>query len=87
MDALIQTYEGKDIVISREQIEELGIRPGDKVEIRPEFRLVPRQFSPEELEKRRKILEELAGSWTAEDEEAFRKNRAAMWATWQPRNW
>jgi hypothetical protein len=87
MDALVRTYEGEDLVIPRKEIEELGLKPGDKIMIRPEFRLVPRQFPPEELERRRRILNDLAGSWTAEDEEAFRRNRQAMWATWQPRNW
>jgi bifunctional DNA-binding transcriptional regulator/antitoxin component of YhaV-PrlF toxin-antitoxin module len=87
MDALVRTYDGEDLVIPRKEIEELGLKPGDKVVIRPEIRLVPRKYPPEELERRRKILDELAGSWTAQDEEAFRRNREEMWATWQPRNW
>ncbi len=87
MDALVRTYDGEDLVIPRKEMEELGLKPGDKIVIRPEVRLVPRQFPPEELERRQKVLDDLAGSWTAEDEEAFRRNRQAMWATWQPRNW
>ena len=44
-----------------------------------------RQLPPDELERRMKILAELWGSWSAEDEEAFRHNRT-LWATWQPRS-
>ena len=87
MDALVHTCDGHDLVISRQELEDLGLKLGDKLVSRPEVRLIPRQFSPEELELRLKILDELAGSWTAEDEEAFRRNREAMWATWQPRSW
>jgi hypothetical protein len=87
MDALIRTIDGEDLVISRKEIEDLGLKPGDKVVIRPDARLVPRQFTPEELERRMRVLNDVTGSWTAEDEEAFRRNREAMWATWQPRNW
>jgi hypothetical protein len=87
MDALVHTYDGHDLVISSDEMEKLGLKPGDKLVSRPEVRLVPRKFSPEELERRKKILDEITGSWTAEDEEAYRRNREAMWATWQPRNW
>ena len=40
MDALVRTYDGDDLVIPKKEIEELGLKPGDKIVIRPEFRLV-----------------------------------------------
>jgi hypothetical protein len=87
MDTMIRTFDGEDLVIPRKEFEDLGLKPGDRVIIRLEARLVPRQFTPEELERRMRILDDLTGSWTAEDEEAFRRNREVMWATWQPRSW
>jgi hypothetical protein len=82
MDILVRTYNGEDLVIPREEIEELGLKPGDKVVIRPEVVLVPRKFPPEELERRRAVLARLTGIWSAEDEDAFRKFRRELWATW-----
>ncbi len=87
MDALVRTYDGDDLVIPRKAIEELGLKPGDNIVIRPEVRLVPRQFSAVELERRRAVLTRLTGIWSAEDEDAFRKFRRELWATWQPRDW
>ena len=87
MDALVRTYDGDDFVIPRKEMEELGLKPGDKVVVRPEIRLTKRQFAPGEWEELEKILDDLAGSWTEEDEKAFCRNREKMWSTWQPRNW
>ncbi len=86
MDALVHTYDGHDLVISREEMEQLGLKPGDKVEIRPEIKLVKREFAPGEKEMLHKILDDLWGSWSEEDEAAFRRNREVMWATWKPRD-
>jgi hypothetical protein len=85
MTILTLTYDGDDLVIPRAQIESLGIKPGEKVALRPLVTLEPRHFSSVELERRRAILDELWGSWSAEDEAAFRRNRES-WATWQPRS-
>ncbi|MGH2521370.1 MAG: AbrB/MazE/SpoVT family DNA-binding domain-containing protein [Anaerolineales bacterium] len=85
MNMLVRTYEGKDLVIPRELIEELGVKPGEAVVIRPTLVLEPRTFAPGEWEELEQVLAEAAGSWTEEDEAAFRKNRE-LWATWQPRN-
>ena len=87
MDALVRTYDGDDLVIPRKEMEELGLKPGDNIVIRPEIRLARRQFAPGEWETLQEILDGLAGSWTEADEEAFRRNRAEMWATWKPRDW
>lgn len=87
MNALVRKYEGRDMVIPREALEEIGVKPGDELVIRPQVKLAQRQHSADEIARRRKILKEVSGAWTAEDEEAFRRNRREMWATWQPRNW
>lgn len=87
MDALVRTYDGDDLVIPRKEMEELGLKPGDKLVIRPEIRLAKREFAPGEWETLEKILNDLAGSWTEEDEAVFRSDREKMWATWQPRDW
>jgi len=87
MDILVRTYNGEDLVIPRKEIEELGLKPGDKVEIRPEIRLVKRDFAPGEQEMLHAILDNLWGAWSEQDEEAFQRNREAMWATWKPRDW
>jgi hypothetical protein len=85
MTMLTLTYDGDDLVIRRDQIEALGVKPGEKVALRPMVTLEPRPFSTEELERRRAILAELWGSWSADDELAFRRNRES-WASWQPRS-
>ncbi|MEP7356783.1 MAG: hypothetical protein ABI847_06050 [Anaerolineales bacterium] len=87
MDTLIRTIDGNDLVITQKEIERLGLKPGDKIVIRPEPNLVPRQFSHEELERRRAVMARLSGLWSDQDEQAFRKFRRDMWATWQPRDW
>jgi hypothetical protein len=87
MDPLVHTYDGHDLVIPQKEMEELGLKPGDKVVVRPEIRLSKREFAPGEWEDLEKILDDLGGSWTEEDEEAFRLNREKMWSTWQPRDW
>ncbi len=86
MNTLVRTYEGKDLVIPRELIEELGVKPGEAVVIRPKIVLTLREFAPGEREELEKILDAIHGMWTAEDEEAFYRNRREMWATWKPRN-
>ncbi len=86
MTTLIRTYEGKDLVIPRRVMEELGIRPGDSVVIRPRTVLRPKRLSASERQRRANALERLYGVWTAEDELAFREDRRRMWESWQPRN-
>jgi bifunctional DNA-binding transcriptional regulator/antitoxin component of YhaV-PrlF toxin-antitoxin module len=81
MNMLTRTYEGKDLVIPKELIEKMGVKPGEVVIIRPGLVLKPRTFAPEELARRRKVLKEVSGTWSAEDEEAFRRFRQDMWAT------
>jgi hypothetical protein len=86
MDTLIRTVDDDDLIISRKEIQDLGLKPGDKVVIQAKANLIPRQFSPEELERRRAVIARLTGIWSAEDEKEYRKFRRDMWATWQPRD-
>jgi hypothetical protein len=89
MPAITLIYEGEDLIIPREQIEALGVQPGNEfvLELRPKVVLTPRKFPPEELERRREIVRKITGIWSAEDEAAYRKFRRDMWATWKPRTW
>ncbi|MGQ0602906.1 MAG: hypothetical protein ACT4QE_14580 [Anaerolineales bacterium] len=88
-DRLVLTFTGDDLVIPHAKLEELGVKPGERVtlEIKPKIRLKRREFAPGERERLEKILDELAGSWTDEDVEAFYRNREEMWSTWTPRDW
>jgi hypothetical protein len=52
MNTIVTTFDGKDLVISRERIEQLGIKPGEQVQITPVLFLYPVKLSPEERERR-----------------------------------
>ena len=92
MDAIELVYEGKDLTIKRETLKELGLRKGDKVQIRTVKRsrrkpsLEPANFSEEEKARRLEAVRALWGLWSKEDEEAYRKLREEMWNTWKPRS-
>jgi|CXWL01.1.fsa_nt_gi hypothetical protein len=86
MEVLIRTYEGKDLVIPSKAIEELGVKPGETVVIRPRVALKPAKLSASERERRLKVLELLYGAWTSEDEFAFKQLRQEMWKNWTTRN-
>jgi len=77
-------YTGGDLVVPREKMEAFGIKPGSEVELRAIIDLAPREFPPEEIERRHAILAELWGSWSAEDEAAYHRNRE-LWSKWEPR--
>ena len=49
MDALVRTYDGEDLVITRKEMETLGLKPGDKLVIRPEIRLAKREAATQLL--------------------------------------
>jgi hypothetical protein len=85
MNTLVRTYEGDDLVIPRKLIEEMGVKPGASLIIRPKITLEPRVLSPQEVEQRNKILDQLSGSWTAEDEAAYARFRHEMWTQWETR--
>ncbi len=84
MDAIIQVFDGDDLVIPSELIKKLGVRPGERVQIRPAPVLEPVELEPDERARRLQVLDNLWGSWFAEDEAAFEQAREMMWQTWQP---
>jgi bifunctional DNA-binding transcriptional regulator/antitoxin component of YhaV-PrlF toxin-antitoxin module len=92
MDTIELVYEGKDLTIPSETLEELGIKKGEKVEIRTVKHirknpsLEPANFSKEEKARRETILKETWGAWTKEEGEAAEKAIRELRAEWQPRN-
>jgi hypothetical protein len=84
MADLTLPYNGEDVVIPKEEIEALGVRPGSKIVVRPEIELKRKEWAPGEREAMHRILEELKGSWTEEQEAEYRRNRE-LWNQWKPR--
>lgn len=79
-------YNGTDLVISKDTIEEqLGYRPGDtlRVVIPNKYQLKPIPRLPDEIERMRAGLEAVAGSWNRADVDHFQKVREELWAEWQ----
>ena len=87
MNGIVLVFDGKDLTIEKEKLEAIGLREGDKVEVRPSKPvLVPANFSEEEILKRQAILDEHWGLWSEEDEKAYREIREEMNRSWQPRD-
>lgn len=92
MDAIELIFEGKDLTITSETLKKLGVKRGDKLQIRTVKRapkkpvLEPANFSEEEKARRLEVVRELWGLWSEEDENAFQKTREEMWNSWTPRN-
>lgn len=82
MSSIVRVFEGKDLVIPYTALEELGVKPGDLLQIEPVPQLRP-NVSVEERERRLALLEEVWGSWDSEDEQAFETARQEMWQQWQ----
>jgi hypothetical protein len=82
MSLVRQIYQGKDLVISRETLEAMGLKPGDAVIVRsqtsPEFTPV----SQEEQARRREIMQRLAKGWKVADLNDFDQRRQAAWQQW-----
>lgn len=78
MAMLIRTYDGHDVVIPSAAIEELGVKPGDRIIVRPDIVLKVSQLSATEKERRLRVLSALYGAWSAEDEIAFIRDRRRM---------
>lgn len=92
MDAIELVYEGKDLTITNETLKKLGVKRGDKLQLRTikRFRkkpvLEPANFSEEEKARRKAILKETWGAWTDEEGEAAEKAIRELRAEWQPRD-
>lgn len=61
---LIRTYDGHDVVIPSAAIEELGVKPGDKIIVRPDIVLKASHLSVTEKERRMRVLSALYGAWS-----------------------
>jgi len=87
MNGIVLVFDGKDLTIEKEKLEAIGLRDGDKVEVRPKKPvLVPVTFSEEEKAKRLAILKETWGAWTEEEGETAIKAIREMRAQWQHRD-
>lgn len=92
MDAIELVYEGKDITITSESLRALGLKKGDKVQVRTVKHsrkkplLEPANFSEEEKARRATILKDTWGAWTEEEGEVAEKAIRELRAEWQPRN-
>lgn len=80
MKTITQVFQGEDLHISREQLEALGAKPGDRVVIRPQ-RTQP-EIDATEKARRRAILEALADAWSEGALDNFETERAQMWQSW-----
>lgn len=78
-------FQGTDLVIPREVAEkELGLQPGDRLEIRPKVGLTPVDRSPEEVAKIEQTLEALRQAFEPEHLADWETTRRELWLTWQP---
>ena len=79
MSSIVRVFEGKDLVIPHAALEELGVKPGDLLQIEPVPQLRPIDLPLEEKERRLAILDAVSGIWDTEDEQAFEIGRQEMW--------
>lgn len=86
MDSIERVFEGVDLIIPSRVIEDMGLKPGDPVVICPKANLRRRAFDRAERERRLQALNDLYGSWTAEEEAEFDRVRRKMWNSWQSRS-
>ncbi len=85
MSVLEMEYQGDDLIISKEVAEkELGLHPGDRLEIRPKMVLMPVDRLPEEITEIERACELLRQAFEPDDLADWEISRKAMWATWQP---
>lgn len=86
MGVLTRVYTGNDLVIPKDVLAQLGLKPGDRVVVRPAVHLAPAEFSAKEREQIAQVLNGLWGFWSEDDEIAFHAARQEMWNTWPPRS-
>jgi bifunctional DNA-binding transcriptional regulator/antitoxin component of YhaV-PrlF toxin-antitoxin module len=82
---ITRVYQGGDLVIPREFLAQLGLKPGDPILVRP-AQLPPADFSTKEQLRIRQVLDDLWGAWSEQDEVAFCSARQEMWNSWLPHN-
>lgn len=86
MTVLERKFEGQDLLIPKEVIESLGVKPGEYIVIYPKMDLSQAEFDAEKQANLLKVLDILYGIWTAEDETEFRRAREEMWNSWAHRS-
>jgi len=85
MAVLELEYQGDDLIISKEMAEkELGLQPGDRLEVRPKVTLEPLDRPAEEVAQIKEAFEALRQSFNANELDNWEETRKALWATWQP---
>ncbi|MBS1250181.1 MAG: hypothetical protein MAG431_01771 [Chloroflexi bacterium] len=87
MNKIEVIFKGEDVVLKSELLEAIGLKKGEKVEVRPsKLDLVPASFSEEEKARRAKVIRETYGAWTEEEGESAMRDIREMREKWQPRN-
>ena len=85
MGVLTRVYTGSDLVIPKDALAQMGLKPGDRVMVHPVIHLAPADLA-DERERITQALDAAWGVWSEDDESAFRTARREMWNTWQPRS-
>lgn len=86
MGVLTRVYTGSDLVIPKDALAQMGLKPGDRVIVHPVIHLTPADLTAEERERIAQALDAAWGAWSEDDESVFRTARQEMWNTWQPRS-
>ncbi|MCY4352052.1 MAG: hypothetical protein OXC45_02980 [Gemmatimonadetes bacterium] len=77
-------YLGDDLVISKQTAEqELGLHPGDRVEIRPKADFGPEVQSFEKSRLLTDSLENLRAAFKSSDLDDWETQRNQLWSKWQ----
>ncbi len=79
MGVLTRVYTGSDLVIPKDALAQMGLKPGDRVMVHPAIHLAPADFTAEESERITQALDAAWGVWSEDDESAFRTARREMW--------
>jgi antitoxin component of MazEF toxin-antitoxin module len=85
MTVLEIEYQGDDLIIPKEVVEkELGLHPGDRVEVRLKTALLVVEPTPETLVAVKRALESLRQAFDPAELADWETSRKALWATWKP---
>jgi len=78
MDVIERVFEGTDLIIPSQVIEDMGLKPGDALVIRPKTDLEQSALDRAERTRRLRALEDLYGSWSVEEEAEFDRARQEL---------
>ena len=77
-------YRGDDLVNSKQTAEqELGLHPGDRIEIRPKADFEPEVQSLEKSKLLTESLENLREAFKSSDLDDWETQRNQLWSKWQ----